>query len=68
MEDGSVAGDEVVATMLTCTASAQATTYVTPGEQQGSGTVHKSHLKIDTKLFSRGSQARIKLFDFNKDF
>ncbi len=63
MKDGSVAGDEVAATMLTYTASVQATTYVTLGEQQGSGTVHKSHLKIDTKLFSLRSRARIKLFD-----
>ncbi len=64
MKDGSVAGDEVAATMLTYTASVQATTYVTPGAQQGSGAEHKSHLKIDTKLFSfGGSRARIKLFD-----
>ncbi len=65
MKDGSVAGDEVAATMLTCKASVQATTYVTLGEQQGSGTVHtrKSQIKIDTKLPSLRSRARIKLFD-----
>ncbi len=56
MKNGSVAGDEVAATMLTYTASVQATTYVTLEAQQGSGTVHKSHLKIDMKLFSLGSQ------------
>jgi hypothetical protein len=47
LKDGSVAGDELAATMLTYTANAQATTYVTLGEQQGSGTVHKSHTSKD---------------------